>query len=246
MHYRHGRKEQPAACRLEKTPGGCDLIKKQTNANQRQCTPQSGISASLFSMPNLVGCVRGGGGGSMVRVQCPHGAQAAPAPHGFHRPLSSVRAACAFRSTDVPSGLLLPEWLGWRSSGLYRVRRASRSGPHSLTGGFSAGPTRPPSSGFCGTLRLGMQWVQAFVCERGGGVWVWVQKFMYQKWPNHIFQMVRFVAFHDGHFDLWGGGGGPQHGPVAVSTLGSGRTCPTAAIAFRPSCQHLALPQCGS
>ena len=28
MHYRHGRKEQPAACRLEKTPGGCDLIKK--------------------------------------------------------------------------------------------------------------------------------------------------------------------------------------------------------------------------
>ena len=32
MHYRHGRKEQPAACRLEKTPGGCDLIKKQTNA----------------------------------------------------------------------------------------------------------------------------------------------------------------------------------------------------------------------
>ena len=34
MHYRHGRKEQPAACRLEKTPGGCDLIKKQTNANQ--------------------------------------------------------------------------------------------------------------------------------------------------------------------------------------------------------------------
>ena len=34
--------------------GGCDLIKKQTNANQRQCTPQSGISASLFSMPNLV------------------------------------------------------------------------------------------------------------------------------------------------------------------------------------------------
>ena len=34
--------------------GGCDLIKKQTNANQRQCTPQSDISASLFSMPNLV------------------------------------------------------------------------------------------------------------------------------------------------------------------------------------------------
>ena len=34
--------------------GGGDLIKKQTNANQRQCTPQSGISASLFSMPKLV------------------------------------------------------------------------------------------------------------------------------------------------------------------------------------------------
>ena len=34
--------------------GGGDLIKKQTNANQRQCTPQSGISASLFSMPNPV------------------------------------------------------------------------------------------------------------------------------------------------------------------------------------------------
>ena len=25
MHYPHGRKEQPAACRLEKTPGECDL-----------------------------------------------------------------------------------------------------------------------------------------------------------------------------------------------------------------------------
>ena len=34
--------------------GGCYLIKKQTNANQRYCTPQSGINASLFSMPNLV------------------------------------------------------------------------------------------------------------------------------------------------------------------------------------------------
>ena len=34
--------------------GGGDLFKKQTNANQRQCTPQSGISASLFSTPNLV------------------------------------------------------------------------------------------------------------------------------------------------------------------------------------------------
>ena len=34
--------------------GGGDLIKKQPNANQRQCTPQSGISASLFAMPNPV------------------------------------------------------------------------------------------------------------------------------------------------------------------------------------------------
>ena len=34
--------------------GGGDLIKKQTNANQWSCIPQSGISASLFSMPNLV------------------------------------------------------------------------------------------------------------------------------------------------------------------------------------------------
>ena len=34
MHYRHGRKEQPAACRLEKTPGGCDLIKKQTKGGK--------------------------------------------------------------------------------------------------------------------------------------------------------------------------------------------------------------------
>ena len=32
--------------------GGGDLNKKQTNANQRQCTP-SGIYASLFSVPNL-------------------------------------------------------------------------------------------------------------------------------------------------------------------------------------------------
>ena len=29
MHYWHGQKELPAACRLEKTPGGCDLIKKE-------------------------------------------------------------------------------------------------------------------------------------------------------------------------------------------------------------------------
>ena len=29
-------------------------MKKQTNANQKQCTPQSSINASLFSMPNLV------------------------------------------------------------------------------------------------------------------------------------------------------------------------------------------------
>ena len=52
MHYRHGRKEQPAACQLEKTPlggggpaacqlektplgGGGGLIKKQTHVNQR-------------------------------------------------------------------------------------------------------------------------------------------------------------------------------------------------------------------
>ena len=34
--------------------GGGGPNKKQTNANQRQCTPQSGMSASLFSMPNLV------------------------------------------------------------------------------------------------------------------------------------------------------------------------------------------------
>ena len=35
--------------------GGRDPIKKQTNANQRECTPQKGISASSFSMPDLVG-----------------------------------------------------------------------------------------------------------------------------------------------------------------------------------------------
>ena len=34
--------------------GGGGVIKKQTNANRRQCTPQQGISTSLFSMPNLV------------------------------------------------------------------------------------------------------------------------------------------------------------------------------------------------
>ena len=34
--------------------GGGGLIKKQTKANQRQCTPQYGISASLFSVPNPV------------------------------------------------------------------------------------------------------------------------------------------------------------------------------------------------
>ena len=28
-------KSNPPLARLEKTPGGCDLIKKQTNANQR-------------------------------------------------------------------------------------------------------------------------------------------------------------------------------------------------------------------
>ena len=41
-------------CACPWSRGGDGLIKKQTNANQRQCTPQSGISASVFSMPNLV------------------------------------------------------------------------------------------------------------------------------------------------------------------------------------------------
>ena len=34
--------------------GGGDLFTKQTNANQRQCTPPQGLSASLFAMPNPV------------------------------------------------------------------------------------------------------------------------------------------------------------------------------------------------
>ena len=32
----------------------------------------------------------------------------------------------------------------------------------------------------------------------------------------------------------------------ALSALGSGRACPTAVIAFCPSCQSLARPQCDS
>ena len=44
--------------------GEWDRIKQQTNANQRQCTPQQGRSASLFSMPNVEwgqGCTGKGG-----------------------------------------------------------------------------------------------------------------------------------------------------------------------------------------
>ena len=48
MHHRHGPKEQPAACRLEQTPGGCDLIKKQVQTTGN----------TLHSQP-----CRGGGGG---------------------------------------------------------------------------------------------------------------------------------------------------------------------------------------
>ena len=41
---------------------------------------------------------------------------------------------------------------------------------------------------------------------------------------------------------LTGEGGRPQYGQVAVSALGSGRTCPATVLAFCPSCQRVARP----
>ena len=87
---------------------------------------------------------------SMVRVQCPHGALAAPAPHSLHRPLSALRAFCAFRSTNVCSGLFLPDWLGLRTSGPYGARRASWSGVPPLPGANQLAPLAPQLRLRCG------------------------------------------------------------------------------------------------
>jgi len=86
----------------------------------------------------------------MVRVQCPHGALAAPAPHSLHRPLSALRASCAFRSTNVCSGLFLPDWLGLRTSGPYGARRASWSGVPPLPGANQLAPLAPQLRLRCG------------------------------------------------------------------------------------------------
>ena len=61
----------------------------------------------------------------------------------------------------------------------------------------------------------------------------------YSNRPSHV--TVMSVTFHRAL-----GKGGPQHGRVAGSALSSGRACPTAVIAFCPSCRHPALSQCDS
>ena len=98
-------------------------------------------------------------------------------PHGFHCPLSAMRASCAVRSTDVCSGPFLPGWLGLRASGLYRVMRASWSAVTPLPGCTTAGPTWPPSLDF-GVVRTmknavgtGFAPVVLQIQLTGGGTW---------------------------------------------------------------------------
>ena len=64
--------------------------------------------------------------------------------------------------------------------------------------------------------------------------------------PHTFLSHVPSLAPHplaQGHFEGKRTSLGASNGPVAVSTLGSGRTCPTAVIVFCPTCQCSALPQ---
>ena len=103
------------------------------------------LSACSNTAPLCSYLARGKEGASMVRLQCLHWALAAPTPHDFHRPLSTLLTSSAFRSTDVfwPA---LPEWFGLRSLRLYWVRLGQAYilvRGHSFSGCNSASPTWP-------------------------------------------------------------------------------------------------------
>ena len=94
----------------------------------------------------------------MVRLQYLHLALAAPAPRDFHRLLSTLVASSALRSTDVFWPASLPEWLGLRLLGLYRVRRTSRSEVTPDWGGLWLAPPLGP---------------RCYAAARGGGRVTW-------------------------------------------------------------------------
>ena len=99
--------------------------------HQARCGPLCSSHACLHTP-------RGGGG-----LQCPRWARAAPAPHDIHRPLSSLHASSALRSTDV-FWPLPPPAMAWVA--VIRTLSGQAYIPvrgHSFTGSCSAGPTRP-------------------------------------------------------------------------------------------------------
>ena len=85
--------------------------------------------------------------------------------------------------------------------------------------------------------------------ELEGGVWggggvVWDSKVCGPKMARPDFANNKFRFFP--RWSLWSGEGGSaraSNGQVATSSLGSGRACPTAVIAFCPSRQCTALSQ---
>ena len=52
------------------------------------------------------------------------------------------------------------------------------------------------------------------VLEGGRGGGSGTRKFVYQKWPDQIFSIVKFLFSRDSHFGLAGGGRGVQRGGV--------------------------------
>ena len=86
----------------------------------------------------------------------------------------------------------------------------------------------------------GRGWEQANIRkEEGGGGGLGPKSLCTEKGANPISPIVNSIFFP--RRSLWTG---PQNGRVVMSALGSGRACPAAAIAFCPSCQCPALPQC--
>ena len=88
----------------------------------------------------------------MVRLQCPLWALAAPAPHDFHRPLSTLFASDAFRSTDVfwP----VPPRMLWVALIRTLLGQAYWSEVTPSLGASQLVPFSPPRSGRLVVLRL--------------------------------------------------------------------------------------------
>ena len=81
-------------------------MKKQTNANQRQCTPKEGIRASVFSMPNP------------VKGEYPHRARTMRAPRQVFEQLlqKMVYRERSCRWYLVGSEAIPPDWLWMKGS----------------------------------------------------------------------------------------------------------------------------------